>query len=248
MSQNQIFDGPAVRLFNHPYGPVPAPKWNLGLDLGERQDHSALAINDLEWKSLGRCYTTYGYKFAPILTVRSMERFPLSTGYQNIPLLIAERVRQINEHQRQRTPHVPANIELVVDAGGPGGPMVDMLRAMAPENLTITPVMITSGTGVTRLKGGYYGVPRRDLVTRLIQMIATGCLQCPAAMPNAAQWHNELLSLSRTNTHPGASGEHDDLTLAAALAAWAATRETPELSPAASTKKTIYGFIDKPIF
>ena len=248
MSKHQIFEGPAVRLFNQPYGPVPAPKWNLGLDLGERQDHSALVINDLEWQSLGRCYTTYAYKFAPILTVRSMERFPLSTGYQNIPLIIAERVRQIDEHQRQRTPHVPANIELVVDAGGPGGPMVDILRAMAPENLDIKPVIITSGTGVTRHKGGYQGVPRRDLVTRLIQMIATGCLQCPASMPNAVIWHNELLSLSRSNTHPGVSGEHDDLTLAAALAAWAATREAPELSPAASAKKTQYGFIDKPIF
>jgi hypothetical protein len=108
--------------------------------------------------------------------------------------------------------------------------------------------MITSGTGVTRLKGGYYGVPRRDLLTRLIQMIATGCLQCPAAMPNAAQWHNELLSLAGSSTHPSQSSEHDDLTLAAALAVWAATREAPELSPAAATKKTIYGFIDKPIF
>ena len=248
MSPNQIIEGPAVRLFNHPNGPVPAPKWNLGLDLGERQDHSALVINDIEWQSLGRCYTTYAYKFAPILTVRSMERFPLSTGYQNIPLIIAERVRQINEHQSKRTPHVPAKIELVVDAGGPGTPVVEMLRAMAPENLTITPVMITSGTGESRLKGGYHGVPRRDLVTRLIQMIATGCLQCPASMPNALTWHNELLSLSRTNTHPGESGEHDDLTMAAALAAWAATREAPELSPAAATKKTKYGFIDKPIF
>lgn len=248
MSHNQTLEGPAVRLFTHPNGPVPAPKWNLGLDLGERQDHSALAINDLEWQFLGRCYTTFAYKFVPILTVRSMERFPLSTGYQNIPLIIAERVRQINERQRQRTPHVPAKIELVVDAGGPGAPMVDILRAIAPNNLTVTPVMITTGTGESRLKGGFHGVPRRNLVTGLIQMIATGCLQCPAAMPNAAKWHNELLSLARTNTHPAESGEHDDLTLAAALAAWAATRDAPELSPASAKKKTIYGFVDKPIF
>jgi len=67
-------------------------------------------------------------------------------------------------------------------------------------------------------------------------------------MPNPAQWHKELLSLAGASTRPSRSSEHDDLTLAAALAAWAATREAPELSPAASTKKTIYGFIDKPIF
>lgn len=246
MSFTNTIEGPATRLFPNPNARVPSPKWHLGLDLGERQDHSALVVLDTIWEQKGRCHETYGYKFAPVLTIRSMERFPLNTGYQNVPRIVGDRVRQIEE--RQRTSYQPADIELIVDAGGPGGPMVDMLRATAPNNVKVLPVMITSGAAESSLSGGFHGVPRRDLITRLIQMMTSGCLQCPAAMPNATIWQNELLSLGGSNTHPGRASEHDDITVAAALAAWAAARSAPELNPATQAKRIKYGFIDKPLF
>ena len=241
--------GPAVRRYLRPDGPVPAPEWYLGLDLGQRQDHSALAIFHLLWTPLGRCAERYDYLFTPELTVRSIERYPLNTSYQDIPTIIRTRALQINDRHCAAHPHTQPSMQLVIDAGGPGGPMVDHLRRIAPDNLVIKPVMITSGSGENQLSGGFSGIPRKALVTRLLQLVAGGCLICPGHLANVNAWMTELLSLSGVGAQSNKTGDHDDLTMAAALAAWAAVKDAHELAPGAanSAPKTI-GFIDKPLF
>ena len=152
MTQLTPAAGPAPRRYLQPYGPVPAPVWYFGLDLGQRQDHSALAILHLLWTPLGRCAATYQYLFTPGLTVRSIERYPLNTSYEEIPRIIAARAGQINDRHRADNPRANAPIKRIV---GPGGPMVDHLRLVAPDNAAIAPVMITAGD----------------------------CLHCPAVLP-----------------------------------------------------------------
>ena len=252
MTQITHAAGPAARRYLHPYGPVPAPVWYFGLDLGQRQDHSALAILHLLWTPLGRCAATHQYLFTPGLTVRSIERYPLNTSYEEIPRIVAARAGQINDRHRANNPHTNASIKLIIDAGGPGGPMVDHLRLVAPDYVAITPVMITAGSGETNLSGGFSGIPRRALVTRLIQMVANGCLHCPASLPGLNTWQAEMLSLSGCGAQSTKTGDHDDLTMAAALAAWAALGDARELAPGAdqspkSPRQTI-GFVDKPLF
>ena len=252
MHEHAHLTGPATRRFLNPYGPVPLPEWLLGLDLGQRFDHSALVILELLWIALGRCAQTYEYLFLPQLTVRSIERYPLNTSYEDIPRIISARAAQINERHRANNPHTNASIKLIIDAGGPGGPMVDHLRLVAPDYVAITPVMITAGNGETNLSGGFSGIPRRALVTRLIQMVANGCLHCPASLPGLNAWQAEMLSLSGCGAQSTKTGDHDDLTMAAALAAWAAVGDARELAPGAdqskkSPRQTI-GFVDKPLF
>ena len=231
MQSHPHLAGPAPCRFVQPYGPVPAPVWYLGLDLGKRQDHSALVIFHLLWTPLDRCADTGDYLFTPQLTVRSIERFPLNTSYEDLPRIIAMRANQIGERHRTAHPHTAASIQLIIDAGGPGGPMVDRLRRIAPGNLAIKPVIITAGSAETQLPGGFSGIPRRALLTRLVQLVARGSLICPAALPNVSAWISKLLSLSGAGTQPSKSGHHDDLTMAAALAAWAAVKDARELAP-----------------
>jgi hypothetical protein len=109
--------------------------------------------------------------------------------------------------------------------------------------------MITSGTGENQLSGGFAGIPRRALVTRLLQLITSGCLLCPKHLENLSLWVTEMLTLSGCGGPSNKAGEHDDLTMAAALAAWAAVNDARELAPGAaeSAPKTI-GFVDKPLF
>lgn len=242
--------GPATRGFVSPYTPAPLPFWYLGLDLGQRRDHSALAILQLLWTPLGRCATTYQYLFQPELVIRSLERYPLNTSYEEVPRIVQLRAQQINDRHRASNPHTHASMELVIDAGGPGGPMVDHLRRVAPFNLTVSPVFITAGKGESRLAGGYAGVPRRALVTQVVQMVSCGNLSCPKNLPGFPAWMHEMLSLSGCATQPATAGDHDDLTLATALAAWAAVRDNVELAPGASSDKDQckYGYIDKPLF
>jgi len=243
MHNESNISGPAIRRYVRPYGPVPAPEWYLGLDLGQRKDHSALAIFHQQWTPIGRCAQTYEYLFQSELTVRSLERYPLRTSYEKIPEIVATRANQIGERHRAAQPHTQASMQLIVDAGGPGGPMVDRLRRVVPDNIAIKPVLITGGTGENQLTGGFAGIPRRALITKLIQLLTSGCLTCPSNLTNVTSWINELLALSGTRAKDTKGGEHDDLTMAAALAAWAAV--TPGGDPA--PQKTI-GFVDKPLF
>ncbi|MBL8241964.1 MAG: hypothetical protein JNM66_31355 [Bryobacterales bacterium] len=236
--------GPATRGFLLGNHPAPAPYTYLGLDLGQRQDHSALSVIDLAWTSLGRCAASYQYLFLPVLTVRSVERYPLNISYEEIPHIVRSRTQQIADRRRG------SGMELVIDAGGPGAPMVDHLRRIAPSNLLVSPVFITAGKAVSRLAGGYTGVPRRVLITQLVKMIAAGCLVCPASLPGMSTWRDEMLSLSGCGAHPEKTGSHDDLTLAIALAAWAAVRRNPELAPdaASSLARNRLGQIDWYLF
>jgi len=250
--QQQQQTGPASRRFLNQRGPVPAPEWYLGLDLGQRQDHSALSILHLQWNFLGRCAETYEYLFVPELMVRSVERYPLNTSYEEIPRIVGARAIQINTRHREKSPHTAPSMQLIIDAGGPGVPMVDHLRRVAPDNLAIKPVMITAGSGETQLNGGFAGIPRRDLVSGLVQMVAAGCIICPAALPGVPAWVNEMLGLSGCGAQSNQRGDHDDLTMATALAAWAAVRDAAELAPgAAESKKSAsrtIGFVNRRLF
>jgi hypothetical protein len=62
----------------------------------------------------------------------------------------------------------------------------------------------------------------------------------------------ELLSLSGCGTQSNKTGDHDDLTMAAALAAWAAVRDADELVPGAAQSRNApsrtVGFVNKPLF
>lgn len=203
----------------------PHPKWYFGLDLGQRQDYSALVAAGLSWSAQGRNPVTFEYQFEPRLDIRLLKRFPLGISYEDLYNLVNENMRTLT----------PANVasELIIDAGGPGPPFVDRLRSNLTMNTSLRPVIITGGKGANTLSGGYTGVPRRSIISNLRLLLAARSLKCDAKLEGYEILEEELLELAASDSQPESTGAHDDLAIAAGLIAWAAIRDTPELLPEA---------------
>ncbi len=213
--------------------PRPEPRWFLGLDLGQRHDHSALAAVELSWQPRGRSPIDLAWLFHCQLTLRGLERFPLGACYDQLHSIVLRGLASVARR------HDAAPTELVVDAGGPGPPMGDRLRRSLPRGIRLTPVILTGGRSSGSLANGYRSIPRREVVTGLIQLIGTGALVAPACLDDWHRFAHEMAELSGQSTHPATSRSHDDLVIAAGLAAWAAAHHMPG-APA-------FGYVDKPL-
>jgi len=205
----------------------PGPLWYLALDAGQRRDHSALAVLFLYWIAHGQCRTTYEYLFEPKLEIRYLKRFPIGLSYENLYEMLKDRLQEFDSAQPLKTK------QLIIDAGGPGPPLVDRLRANLSRHVTIKPVIITGGKGANTLIGGYTGVPRRTIVSNLQLLLAAKTLRCDSGLSGWSLLKEELLELSGADTQPAENSAHDDLAIATGLAAWAAASDFPELLPEA---------------
>lgn len=184
----------------------------VGLDLGQVQDYSALAI--LEWlpKELSSA-------------VRHLRRFPLGTPYPRI----CEEVRAL-----VLRPPLVGKVQLVVDATGVGRPVLDMFRR-AQLGHGVIGISIHGGDNVSREPAvSGFRVPKRDLVSNLQLLFQERRLKISKDLPEAEVLVQELrnfrvqISESGNDTYGvWRSGEHDDLVLAVSLAAWLAERHHP---------------------
>lgn len=171
-----------------------------GLDLGQAADRSALAIVDASAK----------------LVCRALKRWPLHTPY----LKVAEEVTALGKCGPLE------RAILVVDATGVGRPVVEMLRA-CEHSARILPVMITGGRSASMVRG-YAHVPKAMLIRALYAAIGSRRLEFAAGLREAAALVGELLNFrvevtrARNERFGAASGGHDDLVLALALAVWRA--------------------------
>ena len=93
----------------------------VGLDLGQKQDFSAVAVVERDERGCMR--------------VRYLERMALGTPY----VKVVSRVSEIMRHTE-----LALQSRLVVDATGVGAPVVEMLRAARPR-YRVTAVTITAG-------------------------------------------------------------------------------------------------------
>ena len=183
----------------------------LGLDLGQKRDHSAVVV--VERIDHRRAFQ--GTAFEKLL-VRYVERMPLGMPYPRI----VERVKEI-----VRCGELDGNCALAVDATGVGAPVVDMLRA-ARLGCDLTPVVITGGErGVSR-----WSVPKRDLMAEVQVMLENGQLRV-GRLKETGRLVRELVDMKRSVNATGrvrmgadGYGEHDDLVIALALACWRAKR------------------------
>jgi hypothetical protein len=194
----------------------------IGLDLGQRQDFSAIAVVERRQEGKRVWYA-----------VRGAERTPLGTPY---PQVVA-RVKAILE-----SPELVGRSSLVVDATGVGAPVVDALRAAlaggggygervaTPEIVAVT---MTGGERAVEARGSFgiqrWNVPKRDLVAGVQVLLAEGELKIARGMREAGPLMRELLDIRITARGTGrvrmgadGGGEHDDLAMALALACWRA--------------------------
>ena len=204
----------------------PEARYYLGVDLGQRENYTALSLVEARREPLGvRDPLTFEPRFRETRAVRHLERVALGTSY----IEVAEYVRYLVRH-----PAVSGRVELVVDASGVGLPVVELMRRQG-LGARLTPVTITGGNQETAT-GVSVGVPRRDLILRLLLAIEKEQVGIAEAMPGTEALLGELAGLEvryggtgRLRYEPGGDEKQDDLTMATALAWWAASRPTAGL-------------------
>ncbi len=198
--------------------PVPLRRY-FGLDLGQVRDFTALSIIEKQ-----------GDTPEAELHVRHLQRWPLGTSY---PDIVADVIEILNNPAFARGERPT----LALDATGVGVGITDLFRKeYKDQKLKVSqffPVMITGGDSLT-MSGGYWRVPKRDLVGIAQSALQTGRLKVAQSLPEAATLQQELLNfevkinINATDQY-GAwrEGQHDDLVLAVALSLWAALRPDP---------------------
>ena len=187
-----------------------------GLDLGQRHDHSAIAV--VERMNAYRAFETPSLHS---LIVRHIERAPLGMPYPQVVARVKEVVRAgIAE----------GGCALAVDATGVGAPVVDMLRGAA-LGCELTAVSITGGDR-ERYAGGVWNVPKKDLVAGLQVLLERGELQIARGLGHAGALLKELTDVKavmgaggRIRMGADGAGQHDDLVIALALACWRSRRK-----------------------
>ncbi len=157
-----------------------------------------------------------------------LERLPIGTPY---PRVVAALRALLGRPQLQGAPDAERKPPvLVVDATGVGRPIVDALREdrLAPIAITIT------GADTVSFGAGTWRVPKRDLVGLLAVLLQNESLRIAEGLTYARQLADELLRF-KVKINPDTAhdsygawrdGEHDDLVLAAAIAAWWGNRRS----------------------
>lgn len=183
----------------------------VGLDLGQRRDHSAIAV-------VQRDRGGWMNSVPRVLCIRYLQRMPLGTPYTRV----AQRVGEV-----VRNPLLVGRSRVVVDATGVGGPVVDLLKA-GRLDCPLTPVTITGGDRAYNT-GDRWQVPKRDLLTNLLVLLEARELKIPKGLADAGTLVRELGEMEMRQAGHGrvqmgaeGSGEHDDLVIAVALACWRA--------------------------
>ena len=195
----------------------------MGLDLGQSQDYTALAV--LERAELKGPWdpVQFAWRKTETVRLRYLERIPLGTPYPEI----VERVRHVT-----RSGELFGKCCLAVDASGVGRPVVDLLER-ADLHCRIFPAVITGGD-VESNSGGYYRVPKRNVIVALQVLLQRRGLQIAAGLKYGAALVEEMASMRVKVTPSGneqfaawREGEHDDLVFAVALGYWALKKVYP---------------------
>jgi hypothetical protein len=191
-------------------------KFFVGVDFGQSRDYTAVAVVERaetrgEWDPI-----VYAWRKVVSLQLRHLERVPLGTPYPEV----VERVVKVTQW-----PESAGRCRLAVDGTGVGRPVVDLLRRARP-GCAVLAVNITSGLKQTE-EGGYYGVPKRDLILGLQVLLQRKALRIAAGMEFGRDLVREMAAMQVKITTSGneqygawREGTHDDLVFAVALACW----------------------------
>lgn len=179
--------------------------WHSPADISAHAVEAALEANRIEGRPPG-----------VELSVRHLERLPLGTPYPQVVSRVGTLMGM--EPLRSRP------TALIADATGVGTSVTDSLVEAGLHPIGVT---IHGGDKVTSLAGGFR-VPKRDLVSAVQVLLQSGRLKIADGLPEASTLREELLnfriSIDPRTAHDSYShwreGDHDDLVLSVAMAAW----------------------------
>jgi phage FluMu gp28-like protein len=185
----------------------------VGLDLGQKRDHAAIAVVEKEPGS-------------ELVHVRHLERIALGTSY---PRVVKRVVELVTDEK------LAGRCGLAVDGTGVGAPVVDLLRE-SRLGCELAAVTISGGERES-FTGGMCSVPKRDLMAGVQVLLEQGRMKIARELHDAGALVRELMDVKMTVSGEGhvrlgadGSGEHDDLVIALALACWMSRRKVrPEV-------------------
>ncbi len=202
----------------------------IGLDLGQSQDFSALAIIECvravtTTKEAGEETNSANTKDELTnLNCIHLQRWQLRTSY---PSIVADTVRMINGLNPGR--FIDRKPVLCVDATGCGAAVIDLFK-LEKFNAELVPILITGGATVTE-ESGTFRVPKRDLVGVVQVGLQNRMLKIAESLDLSETLARELQNFTvkitdSANDVYGAwrEGTHDDILLAVALAVWKANQ------------------------
>ena len=206
-------------------------RYFVGADIGQSPDPSAVvAIKRVEeLRAKQSPPGTIAWDREPQLIVSKyqgqlLKEYPLGTKYD---VVVQDCVKLMHHPQLAR------QSVLIVDATGVGRPVIEMMNMnrLAPIGVTIT-----GGTSINQHPLGYT-VPKRDLVTALQVLFQTSRIELSGKIPETQMVIDQLQRLTmKINDHGNdqyglerEEGNHFDLAIALALAAWYAERAYPAL-------------------
>lgn len=173
----------------------------IGVDIGQRTDPTALSVTEVETRENEAHFLA-----------RHLERLALGTSYPDV-------VRRLVEiHETLSADGCDAR--LWIDATGVGAPVVDLIAA---AGLPVTAVYLTGGEQ-ERWDGGALYLPKLMLVSRLQVLLQTRRVHLPdtgEARALAQELQNfEIRFTDAANVQAGAfqTGSHDDLVVSLGLA------------------------------
>jgi hypothetical protein len=202
---------------------MPARKFFTGLDVGQVNDFSTLAVVERVELTGAWDPAMFAWKKYAMLRLRYLERIPLGTPYPDV----VSRAAQVT-----RSGALEGACELLVDATGVGRPVVDLLRR-AGLRCSLTPAIITGGVAES-YSDGFQHIPKKNLITGLQIALQRGDLQIAGGLKYGGALMTEMAEMRVKATSPGheqfgawREGTHDDLVFAVALACWGARRAYP---------------------
>ena len=194
----------------------------IGLDLARARDYSAIAVVGLCNENHGPFdHVRYCQPTRSVLHLGSLRRIPLGTEYLEVVQQLRRLIEQLRAQYGYGQP-VP-RITVVLDSAGPGHVVLELLRA-EKLGVNIIPVLMTAGNDVGH-SSGRTTVPRRDLVSNIRYLLETELLRVNGKLAYAHILEREIAAV---RPH-GGQYPHDDLAIAASLAAWYATRVRRDL-------------------
>ena len=181
----------------------------IGVDIGQKQDPTAIAVAEAERREISRERSDTHY------LIRHLDRLPLGTAYPKV----AQHVARVTDQARQRTGDTPT---IYVDATGVGQPVLELIQAEGVRSL-LYGVYFTHGDRRTE-EGKQVILGKAYLVSRLVTLLQSRRVHLPEgdeARTLAQELQDyEIRVDENANDRYGAFrvGTHDDLVTALGLA------------------------------
>lgn len=217
-------------------------EFHIGIDLGQTNDYTAIAIIE-KLTAIDRRGQFSKVSDESEFHLRGLHRFALRKPYPQIVREVSGRLAgspfsivKLPNGQLMKT---STPIFLVIDKTGCGAAVFDLFKEdrFLESRVDVIGVSITGGQNVSNDNSGSYNVPKRELILSLVVELQTGNLKIAKSMPEVQNLVAELrdfelrFTAKANETYNAKNGQHDDLVLATALGLWSAKRFDGDIDP-----------------